>query len=253
MADEADHVRRFPYGKIGAFASVAYVVIVVGLLVWGGKPAPWFEDSNEFGDFLAGFAAPLAFGWLVLGFFQQGEELRLQAAELRASVEQASKQAEALSISAEHTRFQAIAIMNSSFEKRLADSIEALLKVIGQLTSVQGPNNQVGLGKPDYEGARKRFADGDQDAFFEQVSRFEDILDRYSVFDHYVRSHPDSARLLDAATAVCEELDDWIDSVVKIGGEKTDIGRAMLLELDRLTEFRSRVLDSVEKAADQGK
>jgi hypothetical protein len=50
---------------------------------------------NEFADFLAGCFAPLAFLWLVLGFFQQGEELRnsvaalkLQGEELRNSVEQ---------------------------------------------------------------------------------------------------------------------------------------------------------------------
>jgi len=50
---------------------------------------------NEWGDFLAGAFSPLAFMWLVLGYFQQGRELsqntemlRLQAAELRNSVEQ---------------------------------------------------------------------------------------------------------------------------------------------------------------------
>jgi hypothetical protein len=50
---------------------------------------------NEFADFLAGCFAPLAFLWLVLGFFQQGDELRnsvaalyLQGEELRNSVEQ---------------------------------------------------------------------------------------------------------------------------------------------------------------------
>jgi hypothetical protein len=50
---------------------------------------------NEVGDFLAGAFGPLAILWLVLGFFQQGIELRLgtnalliQADELKASVEQ---------------------------------------------------------------------------------------------------------------------------------------------------------------------
>lgn len=52
-------------------------------------------EPNEIGDFLAGVFAPLAFFWLVLGFFQQGIELRnsgralwLQGEELRNSVEQ---------------------------------------------------------------------------------------------------------------------------------------------------------------------
>lgn len=52
-------------------------------------------QPNSVGDFLAGAFSPLAFLWLVLGFFQQGQELRqnnkalqLQAEELRNSVEQ---------------------------------------------------------------------------------------------------------------------------------------------------------------------
>lgn len=52
-------------------------------------------EPNALGDFLAGAFAPLAFLWLVLGFFQQGIELRnsgealwLQGEELRNSVAQ---------------------------------------------------------------------------------------------------------------------------------------------------------------------
>lgn len=65
---------------------------------------------NEIGDLLAGLFGPLAILWLILGFFQQGIELRqntialhLQAEELKKSVEQqrevalaANKQAEAM-------------------------------------------------------------------------------------------------------------------------------------------------------------
>lgn len=50
---------------------------------------------NELGDFFAGAFGPLAILWLILGFFQQGVELRqntsaleLQAEELKHSVEQ---------------------------------------------------------------------------------------------------------------------------------------------------------------------
>ncbi|WP_284124526.1 hypothetical protein [Parerythrobacter aestuarii] len=59
------------------------------------QDAFWRMRPNEFGDFLAGSAAPLAFLWLVLGFLQQGIELRnsskalhIQGEELRNSVEQ---------------------------------------------------------------------------------------------------------------------------------------------------------------------
>jgi hypothetical protein len=55
-------------------------------------------ELNAWGDFFAGFFAPMAFLWLVLGYLQQGEELKqstralqLQAEELRNSVEQQSQ------------------------------------------------------------------------------------------------------------------------------------------------------------------
>jgi hypothetical protein len=55
-------------------------------------------DLNNVGDFLAGAFGPIAFFWLILGFMQQGAELRfsadalrLQAEELKRSVEQQCK------------------------------------------------------------------------------------------------------------------------------------------------------------------
>ncbi|MEP2534057.1 hypothetical protein [Shimia sp.] len=73
------------------------------IVLFGGIPtAAYFGivelhhlKLNELGDFLAGAFGPLAIFWLVLGFFQQGKELRnsvdalnLQAEELRHSVAQ---------------------------------------------------------------------------------------------------------------------------------------------------------------------
>lgn len=57
---------------------------VFGLVVW------WWDRANEltvleanaFGDFLAGICAPVAFLWLVLGFWQQGQELRNSSSAL---------------------------------------------------------------------------------------------------------------------------------------------------------------------------
>ncbi|WP_439821361.1 hypothetical protein ACSPX5_07875 [Pseudomonas sp. HLG18] len=57
---------------------------------------------NEIGDLAAGVFGPLAFLWLVLGYIQQGRELRIsseslkmQADELKASVEQQTAMVEA--------------------------------------------------------------------------------------------------------------------------------------------------------------
>jgi hypothetical protein len=53
------------------------------------------KGPNEWGDFLAGTVGPLALIWIVIGYFQQGEELRnsvntlqLQTKELKNSVDQ---------------------------------------------------------------------------------------------------------------------------------------------------------------------
>lgn len=78
----------------GAFVTIAYLAIVT---LVGALNPDLFSDLKAEGwaNFLSGIFAPLAFLWLVLGFFQQGDELRnsaealrLQGEELRASVEQ---------------------------------------------------------------------------------------------------------------------------------------------------------------------
>ncbi len=51
---------------------------------------------NELGDAFAGFVGPVALLWLVLGYFQQGEELRLQGEELRQNGEALRLQADEL-------------------------------------------------------------------------------------------------------------------------------------------------------------
>ena len=78
----------------GFSLTIGYIVFVAWY--WSDQSSSLAElKPNEFGDFLAGVFAPLAFLWLVLGFLQQGMELRnsadalwLQGEELRNSVEQ---------------------------------------------------------------------------------------------------------------------------------------------------------------------
>lgn len=79
---------------------------------------------NEVGDFLAGAFGPLAILWLVLGFFQQGIELRqgskalnLRAEELRNSVE---AQRELVSVTREQ--------VNAEFERMSEAKVERTKK-----------------------------------------------------------------------------------------------------------------------------
>ena len=50
---------------------------------------------NEFGDFLAGASAPVALLWLVVGYFQQGRELRLNTRALEAQERELRRQVSA--------------------------------------------------------------------------------------------------------------------------------------------------------------
>lgn len=103
--------RTRPYTQFGYFVTAVYLLGIVGYWLWRGDPTSFLAlEPNAFGDFLAGIFAPLAFLWLVLGFHQQGEELRnsadalrLQGEELRNSVEQ---QRELVNVTREQLTFE---------------------------------------------------------------------------------------------------------------------------------------------------
>jgi hypothetical protein len=114
---ERQLLTRKAWGVTAAYAGV--LLILAAFVIFGEKGLDSFLEMkpNEVGDLLAGIAGPLAFIWLVYGYFfqgiairQQGEELKqntkalhLQAKELKNSVEQqrevalaANKQADAI-------------------------------------------------------------------------------------------------------------------------------------------------------------
>ncbi len=92
ILDDRRTRRRLPL--IGLVLTAIYVVgVTVYLVVQGQNPADL--RLNELGDFLGGVSSPLAFLWLVLGFFQQSREIRLsgkalhlQATEMKRSVDE---------------------------------------------------------------------------------------------------------------------------------------------------------------------
>lgn len=88
-------------------------------------------DLNELGDFLAGAFGPIAFLWLVLGFLQQGRELKLssealqlQAKELKNSVEQQTIMAQAALQQIESQR-AVLRLQELEVERSLSPNISA--------------------------------------------------------------------------------------------------------------------------------
>lgn len=82
---------RARWASAATMAWVAGTAVVIGLN-WEKFNA---MELNAVGDFLAGAVSPLAFLWLIVGYFQQGDELkqntealRLQAEELQHAVEE---------------------------------------------------------------------------------------------------------------------------------------------------------------------
>ncbi len=72
--------------------SVLYIAIIFFLRGSDAWRLLTTGELNELGDFLAGFFTPLAFGWLIYGYFLQSSELSLQRKELELTREQLGKQ-----------------------------------------------------------------------------------------------------------------------------------------------------------------
>lgn len=128
----------------GWIATTIWILLWVVLLVadWNSAKGMTF---NEWGDFFAGSFAPLAFLWLVIGYFQQGEELsqntkaleqqeralQLQVAELKQSVEQQNISAVALSKQSEISSLMA----KLEGSNHIIDSIERQIERISSTHS----------------------------------------------------------------------------------------------------------------------
>ncbi len=89
-------------------------------------------ELNEIGDFLAGFAAPLAFIWLIAGYVQQGLELEQNTAALKSQQQELKEQVEATKVLASQADRQAKAIEESTLfaqaEARKNAELRAILR-----------------------------------------------------------------------------------------------------------------------------
>lgn len=74
----------------GFFLSAVYVLLM--FYIFGGRLSELSTmELNAVGDFLAGAFSPLAFFWLILGYRQQGKELRFNGYALHQQVSELKK------------------------------------------------------------------------------------------------------------------------------------------------------------------
>jgi hypothetical protein len=94
--------------RIGLVLSILWLCVIASLLAWKHTSLATLS-LNEWGDFFAGVMAPLALFWLVLGYLQQGEELRLNTEALHAQQEELRRQVAETAVLAANSERQAIA------------------------------------------------------------------------------------------------------------------------------------------------
>lgn len=83
---------------IASVLSVLWIVFVILLFTHNCPDYPKYDlpnDANELGDFLAGVFSPLAFLWLIVGYFLQARELNLTREELSSQTKALIAQSEA--------------------------------------------------------------------------------------------------------------------------------------------------------------
>lgn len=114
----------------GVMGTVIYLLVIASTVAFKFSNFVALE-LNELGDFLAGAFGPIAFLWLVLGFLQQGRELklssdalRLQAEELRNSVAQQTIMAQAAMQQIE-SQIATLKLQEQEVERSLSPNISA--------------------------------------------------------------------------------------------------------------------------------
>ena len=125
----------------------AYVSASIG---WGRVGS---LDAATLGNFLEGAFAPLAFLWLVIGYFLQRKELeqntaalRAQAQEIQRTADQAIIQSEQMATAEQHTRQQVYMQLAQSVRQQLG-SIAGLLYLSSQGAAGDGVVSQSEMSK----------------------------------------------------------------------------------------------------------
>ena len=134
---------------------LSYIRSVIGWPNFANQPA------DVLGGFLEGAFAPLAFLWLVIGFFIQQKELRnntqaisLQYEEMKRTAEQAVIQARAISLSEIHQRQDTFLKIHDVVRQQLGSSagflyVSSQSETSGGVEELMGLWDRAGAGDPE--------------------------------------------------------------------------------------------------------
>jgi len=87
--------------RIGIVITALWLTLI-GFIVYQKWDSAVSMPLNEWGDFLAGATAPLAFLWLIIGYMLQRKELTANTAALTFQKEEMKRQADELK---EHSKY----------------------------------------------------------------------------------------------------------------------------------------------------
>ncbi len=161
---------------------------------------------NGIGDFLAGFAAPLAFVWLLLGYAMQVEELGLQRDQLTLQKEEVKglrieteKQRQALQATELNSRRDTFLKVHDLASQNLVSIAIRLLWFLYEHTDVRGRI----AGQFETVGdfiidTRFRFTGGERDIFYDEcLIALNHLLDAQTVFTKDIRFKSEAEKFVD--------------------------------------------------------
>ena len=129
MCKKSNPKIEYPWKWFLVTISALWVFGVIFLLEIQGYP----KNLNELGDFIAGAASPLAFFWLVYGFFMQSNELRLQRETLETQNEELNLQKNELSETKTTLKQQTSTLKKQQFESTFFSMLKVLEDIVSSI------------------------------------------------------------------------------------------------------------------------
>lgn len=156
---ERQRLTRWAWGVTGGYGVL--LLVLSAFVVFGEEGVDAFRkmSPNEVGDLLAGVAGPVAFIWLVYGYFLQGIAIRQQAEELQQNTA-------ALKLQEESLRAQ-VSELNASVEQQKDLAITSRKQLEAALDSLAHEKQRITQeNSPNFVFSKGTISEGYGDIFF---------------------------------------------------------------------------------------